>query len=171
MYANILYINANHSVYMKIPLHIINHPQSNDIFLIRTIILSQCDLIIQSLWLSCLVMCPAGSSYVHRQPCHRKTSDTCISLHCCGFGVFGAPVSRAQAATSAWSALSSQLVRALKPNSDKQKNLMPLGMFCWSEWIKQCKLHFLEMSTSKNDRWKSQQGQFNILSYKVDKLY
>lgn len=110
-------------------------PQSNDIFLIRTMIRCQCDLIIQSLWLPCLVMCPAGSSYVHRQPCHRKTSDTCISLLGGSFGVFGVPVSSAEATTSAWSATSSQLVRALKLNSDKGKNPMPLGMFSWSEWI------------------------------------
>lgn len=110
-------------------------PQSNDIFLIRTMIISQCDLIIQSWWLPCLIMCPAGSSYVHCQPRHRKTSDTCISLHCYSFGSLGAPVSSAEAITSPWSAISSQLVRALKPNSDKLKNLIPLGMLCWSEWI------------------------------------
>ena len=43
-------------------------------------LIDQCDLIIKSLWLSCLVMCPAGSIYAHCQPLYRKTSDICMSL-------------------------------------------------------------------------------------------
>ena len=52
-------------------------------------IIDQCDLIIKSLWLSCLVMCPAGSIYVHCQPPYRKASDTCLSLLSAAVAVTG----------------------------------------------------------------------------------
>lgn len=103
-------------------------------FLIGTMIINQCDLITQAFWLSCLVMYPLEAfmstanlfTGKHLTPAWASISGT--------FAVRGSTLAGGSPHTP-WSAVSSQLVGAMEPNSDQQKNLMASWLFCWSEWI------------------------------------
>lgn len=131
----ILHINANHSVYMKILFHTINHP--------KAMIFSNKNNDHKPMWFNYSIIMTSlpGNVPSWKQLCPLPTLSQKNIWHLHKPPLLqlllflGAPDSSAEVITSPWSSISSQLVRALKPNSDKLKNLMPLGMFCWSEWI------------------------------------
>lgn len=169
IYILYIYIYANHSVYMKVSSHTINHQ--------KAMIFPNKNNDHEPMWSNYEIITAfllgTVPSWKHLCPLSTSLQEDIWHLRAppfLGLSLSGAPCSQATAITRLWSAVSAQPVGAMEPSPDPRKNLMPFGLLCWSEWIHSVSGRF---GGVHRPEWaiKVHQGQLSISSQGVDKLY